>query len=119
MSCDDTHDGTDGARCPRRWAVPGGASVRRGAHGAADAIRFAAHGRRGWQLAVHVSIGQREGCVVGGLVMLGIVLLVAWGVLWLGFNIVSGLVHLLVVVAVALIIWGLLKRGARAVDKHV
>lgn len=56
---------------------------------------------------------------MGGLVILGILLLVAWGVLWLGFNIVSGLVHVLVVVAAALIIWGLVKRGARAVDKHV
>ena len=56
---------------------------------------------------------------MGGIVILGIVLLVAWGVLWLGFNIVSGVVHLLVVVAVALIIWGLVKRGARAVNKHV
>lgn len=56
---------------------------------------------------------------MGGVVILGIVLLIAWGVLWLGFNIVSGLVHLLVVVAVAFIIWGLLKRGARAVGKDV
>lgn len=53
------------------------------------------------------------------LVWLGLVLLVLWGVLWLGFNIVSGLVHLLVVVAVAMIAWGLLKKGARAVDRHL
>ena len=50
------------------------------------------------------------------LVWIGVVLLVSWGILWLGFNIVSGLVHLLVVVAIAMIAWGLLKRGARAVD---
>lgn len=56
---------------------------------------------------------------MGGLVILGILLLVAWGVLWLGFNIVSGLVHLLVLLAVVFIVWGLVKRGARAVDKHV
>lgn len=56
---------------------------------------------------------------MAGLLLLGILLLVAWGVLWLGFNIVSGLVHVLVVVAVVLIIWGLVKRGARAVDKRV
>lgn len=55
---------------------------------------------------------------MSGLVILGIVLLVAWGVLWLGFNIVSGVVHFLVLLAVVLIIWGLVKRGARAVDMH-
>lgn len=56
---------------------------------------------------------------MGGLLMLGILLLIVWGVLWLGFNVVSGLVHLLVVVAVVLIIWSLVKRGARAVDKRL
>lgn len=53
------------------------------------------------------------------LVWIGIVLLVLWGVLWLGFNIVSGLVHLLVLVAVVMIAWGLLKKGARAVDRRL
>jgi hypothetical protein len=48
-------------------------------------------------------------------VILGILLLIVWAVLWLGFKIVSGLVHLIVVIAVALVVWGLLKRGARAV----
>jgi len=47
---------------------------------------------------------------------LGIILLVLWAVLWLGFKIVSGLVHLLVIVGVAMLIWGLMKRGARAVS---
>ena len=51
-------------------------------------------------------------------VRIGIALLVLWGVLWLGFNIVGGLVHLLVIAAIVLIAWGLLKRGARAVDRH-
>lgn len=55
---------------------------------------------------------------MGGLVILRILLLVAWGVLWLGFNIVGGLVHVLVVLAVIFIAWGLLKRGARAVDRR-
>lgn len=50
---------------------------------------------------------------------LGILLLVAWGVLWLGFHIVSGAVHLLVVLALAFIVWGLVKRGARAVDRRL
>ena len=50
-----------------------------------------------------------------GLVSIGVVLLVLWAVLWLGFKIASGLLHLVVVVAVVLIVWGLLKRGARAI----
>jgi hypothetical protein len=53
------------------------------------------------------------------MVWIGIVLLVLWGVLWLGFHIVSGLVHLIVVVAIAMIVWGLLKKGARAVDRRI
>lgn len=55
---------------------------------------------------------------MSALVIIGIVLLVLWGVLWLGFNIVSGLVHLLVIAAIVMIAWGLLKKGARAVDRH-
>ena len=51
--------------------------------------------------------------------ILGLGLLVLWGVLWLGFNIVSGVVHLLVVAAVVMIAWGLVKRGARAVDRRL
>lgn len=53
------------------------------------------------------------------LVWLGIVLLVLWGVLWFGFKIVSGMVHLLVLLAVVFIVWGLLKRGARAVQRRM
>lgn len=53
------------------------------------------------------------------LVWLGLVLLVFWAVLWIGFKIVSGLIHLIVIVAVALIIWGLLKKGARAVSNRM
>ena len=56
---------------------------------------------------------------MSGLVWLGILLLAAWAVLWLGFNILGGLVHLLVIAAVVFIVWGLMKRGARAVDRHV
>ncbi|HEY0971099.1 MAG TPA: hypothetical protein VGE02_09045 [Gemmatimonadales bacterium] len=53
------------------------------------------------------------------LVWLGIVLLVLWAVLWLGFHIVSGIVHLLVIAAVVFIVWGLVKKGARAVDNRM
>jgi len=49
------------------------------------------------------------------LVWLGIALLVLWGVLWLGFHIVSGLVHLLVIAGIIFLVWGLIKRGASAV----
>lgn len=52
-------------------------------------------------------------------VWIGIGLLVCWAVLWLGFKLVGGVVHLLVLAAIVLIAWGLLKRGARAVDDHL
>jgi hypothetical protein len=53
------------------------------------------------------------------LVWVGIALLVLWAALWLGFKIVSGLVHLLVLIGVVLLIWGLVKKGARAVGNRV
>jgi hypothetical protein len=53
------------------------------------------------------------------LVRIGIALLVLWAVLWLGFKIVSGLVHLLVIVGVVLLVWGLVKRGARGLSDRV
>jgi hypothetical protein len=53
------------------------------------------------------------------LAWLGIVLLVLWAVLWLGFKIVSGVVHLLVIIGVVLLVWGLLKKGARAVGRRL
>lgn len=52
-------------------------------------------------------------------VTLGALLLAIWAVLWLGFHIVSGLIHLLVVVAVVLIVWGLVKRGAATVSRNL
>ena len=52
-------------------------------------------------------------------VWLGVVLLVLWLVLWLGFKIVSGVVHLLVIVGLAFLVWGLVKRGARAVSNRL
>jgi hypothetical protein len=56
---------------------------------------------------------------VSSLARIGIALLVLWAVLWLGFKIVGGLVHLLVVVGVVLLIWGLVKRGARGLRDRV
>ena len=54
-----------------------------------------------------------------GFVWIGVVLLVLWAVLWLGFKIVSGVVHLLVILAVVFVVWELVKRGARAVNRHL
>ena len=53
------------------------------------------------------------------LVWIGVGLLALWAILWLGFKIVSGIVHLLVVLAIVLIIWGLVKKGAHAVGKRL
>jgi hypothetical protein len=53
------------------------------------------------------------------LAWVGIVLLILWAVLWLGFKIVSGVVHLLVIAGIILLVWGLVKRGARAVGTRL
>ena len=51
------------------------------------------------------------------LIGLGVVLLVLWAVLWLVFHIVAGAVHLLVIAGVALIIWGVVRKGAGAITR--
>ena len=63
-------------------------------------------------LATH---SDRE-LVVSPLVWIGIVLVVLWAALWLGLHIVAGIVHLLVILGVALLLWGLVRKGARAVS---
>jgi Flp pilus assembly protein TadB len=45
------------------------------------------------------------------LVWLGIALVVAWAVLWLGVKMAVFAVHALLLIGVALIVWGLLHRG--------
>jgi hypothetical protein len=55
------------------------------------------------------------GAVMQPMVMLGIILVVLWAVLWLGLKIATGLVHVLVIVGLAFVIWGLIKRGVRAI----
>ena len=50
-----------------------------------------------------------------GLVWAGVLLIVLWVVLWLVLKIASFLIHLLVVAGIVLLIWGLIKRGARAI----
>jgi hypothetical protein len=53
------------------------------------------------------------------MVWLGIVLVVLWAFLWLGLKIVSGVIHILVVLGVVLLVWGLIKRGANAVKSRL
>ncbi|HEX6941684.1 MAG TPA: hypothetical protein VF128_02085, partial [Gemmatimonadaceae bacterium] len=55
------------------------------------------------------------GAVMQPLVMLGIVMVVLWAVLWLGLKIATGMIHVLVIVGLAFVIWGLIKKGARAI----
>jgi len=52
-------------------------------------------------------------------VWIGLLLLALWAVLWIGFKVVSGVVHLLVLAAIGMIVWGLMKKGARALDPGV
>jgi hypothetical protein len=49
--------------------------------------------------------------VMKPLVWLGIALVVAWGVLWLGIKMAVLAVHALLLVGLALIVWGLVQRG--------
>jgi len=46
------------------------------------------------------------------LVWLGIGLIVAWAILWLGIKLAAFAVHLLLLIGVVLIGWGLLRRGS-------
>jgi hypothetical protein len=43
---------------------------------------------------------------------IGLALVICWGVLWLGIKIAVGAIHLLLLLGVILIGWGLLRRGA-------
>jgi hypothetical protein len=49
------------------------------------------------------------------LVWLGALLLVLWAVAWLGFKVLSGMVHLLLVIGLIMLVWGLISRGASAI----
>jgi hypothetical protein len=46
------------------------------------------------------------------LVWIGIAMVICWGLLWLGIKIAVGAVHLLLLLGVVLIGWGLLRRGS-------
>jgi hypothetical protein len=56
--------------------------------------------------------------LMGPLVSLGVILIVLWAVLWLGFHIAGWIIHLLIIIGIILLVWGLIQRGARAVDRH-
>jgi hypothetical protein len=43
---------------------------------------------------------------------IGLAMVIVWGVLWLGIKIAVGAVHLLLLLGVVLIGWGLLHRGS-------
>jgi hypothetical protein len=45
---------------------------------------------------------------------LGVVMVLCWGLLWLGIKIAVGAVHLLLLVGVVLIVWGLIRRDTTA-----
>lgn len=45
------------------------------------------------------------------LVWIGIAMVICWGLLWLGIKIAVGAVHLLLLLGLVLIGWGLLQRG--------
>ena len=52
---------------------------------------------------------------MNALIWIGVALLVLWLLAWLVFEIAGGIIHLILVVAVVLIVWALIKRGAAAV----
>jgi Family of unknown function (DUF5670) len=50
------------------------------------------------------------------LAWLGILLLALWVIAWLVFEVASLAVHLLLVAAVVLVLWGLVRGGARGAE---
>jgi hypothetical protein len=48
------------------------------------------------------------------LVWIGIAMVICWGVLWLGIKMAIGAVHLLLLLGVVLIVWGVLRKGGVA-----
>ena len=52
---------------------------------------------------------------MSALVIIGVILIVIWLLGWLAFEIASGLIHLLLIIGAVMLIWGLVKRGAKAI----
>lgn len=53
---------------------------------------------------------------MSALAIIGAILIVVWLLGWLAFEIASGLIHLVLIIGLVLLVWGLVKRGARAVS---
>ncbi len=55
---------------------------------------------------------------MNGFSWLGVILLIAWAVMWLGLKMAFGLIHLLALIGIVLIVWGIVRRGASAVSSR-
>jgi hypothetical protein len=55
--------------------------------------------------------------IMNALVIVGIVLLALWAILSFAFHVGSELVHLILVVAATLIVWGLVRAGEAAMTR--
>jgi hypothetical protein len=62
-------------------------------------------------LLIRLAPVTRFGGVMKLLVWIGIAMVICWALLWLGIKIAVGAVHLLLLLGVVLIGWGLLHRG--------
>ena len=61
--------------------------------------------------AFTLTIEYRKEAQVKFLVWIGAAMVICWGVLWLGIKMAIGAVHLLLLLGVLLIGWGLLHKG--------
>ena len=43
--------------------------------------------------------------------LIGVAFVILWGVLWLGVKIASGAIHLILLLGVVLLVWGLFQAG--------
>ncbi len=71
--------------------------------------------RRNWQAADAFPVCPyiQTGCAMKFLTWLGVAMVIAWAILWLGVKLAMGAVHVLLVLGVVAIAWGLIK-GASA-----
>ena len=49
--------------------------------------------------------------------VLGIALVVLWAFLWLGLKMAAGAIHILAILGLIFVVWGLIKSGTRAVTR--
>lgn len=50
-------------------------------------------------------------------VSIGVTLLALWAMLWPLFHVVSGFIHVIALITAVMIVWGLVKCGASAVER--